>query len=232
MPKQDNIQDKERTLTPAEAHLPKVVDMIADRIGLNYNMKRKEAAEIYISKQNRLDLTNLKNSYYMLGEDRTRKGTSSDTAAKIIQQSVKNPLKLNAKVRKQLYKLTPEERYQIRYSDFERINQLWQDYARRVLANHELTNIFRMDLHGCLLKCTASRNPTLVGVEGYVIQETKNTFLIVKSTNKIVTLPKKESIFELSANRQRYRVHGCNFLFTVQARTKLKYKQKRCQSSV
>lgn len=218
--------------SPAENHLPKVVDMIADRIGLDYNIRRKDATEKYIgeNKESRLDMGNLKNSYYSLGEERTKK--AHDNRVNVIRHAVKNPLKLNAHVRKQLYKLTPEEKHNLSYSDFEKINELWCDYARTLLMNNEPTCIFRMDLHGCLIQCTASRNPTLVGTEGFVIQDTKNTFLVVKRTNKLVTLPKKESIFEFGVNGKRYRIHGCNFLFTVQARTKLKYKQKRNSSDV
>lgn len=216
--------------SPAVNHLPKVVDMIADRIGLNYSINRKEATEKYIAENNRLDLANLRNSNYSLSEERTRKG--KDNLIRNTRVKVKNPLKLNAQVRKQLYKLTPGEKQNLRYSDFEKINQLWCSYAKTVLSSGDPLSVFRMDLHGCLIKCTASKNPTLVGTEGFVIQDTKNTFLVVKRTNKIVTLPKKESIFEFSANERHYRIHGCNFLFTVQARTKLKYKQRRKDSEV
>jgi ribonuclease P protein subunit POP4 len=215
--------------SPAENNLPKVVDMIADRIGLNYDIKRKEAAEKYLADNKGCSLLSLKNSYYSLGEERTRKPNEKVTQ---IIRKVKNPLKLNANVRKQLYKLTPEEKQNIRYSDFEEINQLWSNYASTVLQNKDPISIFRMDLHGCLIKCTASKNPTLVGTEGFVVQDTKNTFLIVKKTNRLVTLPKRESIFEFSIREKRYRIHGCNFLFTVQARTKLKYKQRRTKSDV
>lgn len=215
----------------AENHLPKVVDMIADRIGLNYNnIKRKEATEKYIADNPRLDFINLKNSNYSLGEEKTRK--ASDRVINSVKRSVRNPLKLNARVRKALYKLTPKEKQNLRYADFEKINELWSSYAKTVLSHNDPYSLFRMDLHGCHITCTASKNPTLIGTEGFVIQDTKNTFLVVKKTNKIVTLPKKESIFEFNADGKRYRIHGCNLLFTVQARSKLKYKQRRGDSDV
>lgn len=214
---------------PAKNHLPKVVGMISDRIGLDYNIRPKQATEIYISKQNRLELKNLKNSYYSLTEGKTKK-SGDDVKQKIPQ--AKNPLKLNCEIRKKLYKLTPDEKHRLKYRDFEKIHKLWSEYAQKVMANNDLTNVFRMDLHGCLLKCTASKNPTFVGQEGFVVQDTKNTFLLVNRTNRIVTLPKKESVFEFNVDQKLYRVRGCNFLFTTQARTKVKYKQKRSNLDV
>lgn len=210
--------------------LPKVVYMVADRIKLNLNIKRKEATEAYIeqNQESRLALSHLKHSYYSLNEVRTKK-SKKDRAPSIIK--VKNPLKLNSRLRKKLYKLKPEEKQQLKYSDFEKVHQLWEQYALKVLANNP-TNIFHMDLHGCKLKCTASKNPTLVEAEGIVVQETKHTFVVIKSTNRIVTLPKRESIFEFDIDKKRYRIHGCNLLFTVQTRTKVKYKQRRHSSEV
>lgn len=212
-------------------HLPKVVDMIGDRIGLDYNIRRKEATELYVSQHNRLELGNLKNSWYALTEERTKR-QGQDDFKKIIPLVVKNPLKLNSKVRKRLYKLTPEEKQRVCYSDFEKINKLWTEYAQKVLAQNDLVNVFRMDVHGCLITCTASKNPTFIGTEGFVVQDTKNTFLLVTRTNRLVTVPKRESIFEFNVAQKRYRVHGCNFLFTIQARTKIKYKQQRSKSEV
>lgn len=215
----------------ATNHLPKAVDMIGDRIGLNYNIRRKEATEEYVSQQNRLVLGNLKNSWYSLDETNT-KSRGRDEFKKVIPLIVRNPLKLNAKVRKKLYKLTPEEKQRLRYCDFMKINKLWNEYAQNLIAQKDIANVFKMDLHGCLIICTASKNPTFTGKEGFVVQDTKNTFLLVTKTNRLVTIPKRESIFEFKIDDKLYRIHGCNFLFTVQARTKIKYKQQRSKSNV
>jgi len=212
--------------TPAERRLPRVVDMVGDRIGLNYDLPRREATISYVGQHDRLELNNLKYSAYTLGE------CESEQTAKRYS-GPKNPLKLNAKLRRKLYKLSKDEKSKITYKVMERIHLIWIQYSRMVLATPgEQSNVFKLDLHGCLISCTASRNPTLVGSKGIVVQETKNTFLIICDTDRMITIPKCESIFEFSIDGKTFRIHGCNFLFTVQARSKLKYKRKRSTSSV
>ena len=216
----------------AERRLPKVVDMIGDRIGLNYNINRRETTEAFVVKHGRLDLNNLRYSSYSLTEDKTKK--SKDEPKTVNKLHVKNPLKLNAKLRKRLYKLSPLDKQKLEYKKMAEIHELWLGYSKKVVASNggDPSNIYKLDLHGCLLKCTASKNPTLVGSEGIVVQETKNTFLIIGKTNRLVTLPKRESIFEFKLDQQCYRIHGCNLLCTIQARSKSKYKQQRSTSSV
>lgn len=233
--REDRSEFSRNMQSVANKPLPKAVHMIGERIGLNYRIRRKEAAEAYVgqNQQSRLQLDQLKKSYYSLNESRTKNKAEGDKATKHRSTgSVRNLLKLNARIRRRLYKLTPEERERLRYSDFEKIHSLWLQYVDKVLENSDPSNIFRIDLHGCHLSCTASKNPSLVGSEGIVVQETKNTFLVIKQNNRLVTLPKRESIFEFDVDKKRYRIHGCNLMFTSQARTKVKYKHKRFLSNV
>lgn len=218
--------------TPAERRLPKVVDMVGDRIGLDYSISRRETTESYVRQHDRLDLTNLKYSSYSLSEGKTKKSSGETLKANRIVDA-KNPLKLNSRLRKMLYKLSPLDKQQLKYKTMKEIHQIWLQYSEKVLSTSgDASNIFRMDLHGCLLKCTASRNPTLVGAEGIVVQETKNTFLVICESDRVITLPKRESIFEFKIGDKLFRIHGCNLLFTVQARSKAKYKQQRSTSNV
>lgn len=216
----------------AKAPLPKAVNIVGDRIGLDYNINRKITTRRYVEesqKDTRIEFDQLKNSFYSLTESKTKKEPENK---KEIRERVKNPLKLNSRVRKALYKLSNEEKQQLRYSTFEKIHELWQQYAEKVINSGDSMGIFRMDLHGCKLTCTASKNPTLIGSEGIVVQETRNTFLIIKQTNRLLTLPKRESIFEFGIGRKTYKIHGCNLLFTTQTRSKVKYKQKKCLSDI
>lgn len=212
----------------AGAPLPKAVNAVGDRIGLDYRLDRKLQTKKYIEETKeatRMNYDKLKNSFYSLTESKTKKNVK-------VKQSrltrVKNPLKLNSRVRKELYRLTNEEKQQLEYSTFEKIHHLWQQYASKVVNEGDIMSVFRMDLHGSKLECTASKNPSLVGAQGVVVQETKNTFLIIKQTNRLLTLPKRESIFEFKVGETHYRIHGCNLLFTTQTRSKVKYKQKKC----
>lgn len=219
----------------ARAQLPKVVNAVGDRIGLNYGIDRKGATLEYIESNKdstRLDFTQFKNARYSLNESKTKKDGDDTPQKRSWKNRVKNPLKLNRKARKDLYKLSPAEKQKLRYTLFEKVNELWKQYSDKVICEKDPMAILRMDLHGCKLKCTASRNPTLVGAEGFVVQETKNTFQIIQPSNRLVTLPKRESIFEFQINNNTYRIHGCNLLLTIQMRSKVKYKQKRFTSDV
>lgn len=214
----------------ARAPLPKAVNAVGDRIGLDYKINRKLATHKYVEEsqdQTRLDLDKLKNTFYSLSESRTIKKQSEDKDNKLKtkQFHIKNPLKLNSRVRKSLYKLTSEDKQQLEYITFEKINRLWNEYAETVESSCGLMGVFRLDLHGSLLKCTVSKNPTLVASQGIVVQETKNTFKVIKQTNRLITLPKRESIFEFKIGENIYKTHGCNLLFTAQTRSKVKYKR-------
>lgn len=220
----------------AKHPLPKSVTALADRIGLNWDIDRKAATRKYVEDTQmatRIDFDQLKNTFYSLTEKRTKKASDSKTESQK-SFSVKNSLKLNSRLRKALYNLKEEEKQQLKYSVFEEIHNLWQQYYATVIKmkNASSMELFRMDLHGCELKCTASKNPTLIGCEGIVVQETKNTFLIIKKTNRLVTLPKRESIFEFRAGQSIYRIYGCNLLFTTQTRSKVKFKQMKCWSDI
>lgn len=218
----------------AKASLPQAVNAVGDRIGLNYRIDKKQATRKYIDdhqESSRLDFDQLKNSYYSLNESRTKKDNENQIKTKKIR--AKNPLKLNSEVRKLLYKLSSQEKSRIKYSTFEKVHELWQQYSSQVLReSSDPMTVFRMDLHGAYLKCTASRNPTLIGCEGIVVQETRNTFIIVKRTNRLVTLPKRDSLFEFRVDQNVCTIHGCNLLFTTQARTKVKYKRSKYTSDV
>lgn len=216
----------------SRAPLPKAVNAVGDRIGLNYRIDRKAATKDYIEKTkqaSRLEFDQLKNTFYSLTESRTKKGGDANSAVRF---AAKNPLKLSSRVRKSLYKLSDEEKRRLQYSTFEKIHELWKQYTAKVAKDDDRMSVFRMDLHGCKLKCTASKNPTNVGSEGIVVQETRNTFLVITETNRLLTLPKRESIFEFKVGESLYRIHGCNLLFTTQTRSKVKYKQQKSLSDI
>lgn len=234
----------------ARAALPKAVNCVGDRIiGLDYEINKKAATKNYIEQSKdatRLSFEQLKNSNYSLSEVKTKKQEANKSVIKSkLFHSVRNPLKLNAKLRKSLYKLETDDIKQLRYSTFEKVNLLWQQYAKSNTIR-DASSVFKLDLHGCQLTCTASRNPTLIGSEGIVVQETKNTFLVITKTNRLLTLPKRESIFEFKINNSAsgggggggeggnvvYEIHGSNLLFTAQTRTKVKYKQLKCQTEI
>lgn len=218
------------------ASLPQVVNAVGDRIRLDYTKNRKKSTSEYVeeaSKYTRMDQEWLNKSYYALSENKTKvRDKSKDNKNNFQRHVAKNPLKLNAKLRKQLYKLTQEEKKSLTYSVFEQVHELWLSYATEILKIGDAYRWYRTDLHGCKLKCSASKNPTLVGVEGIVVQETQNTFIVITTTNRVITLPKRDSLFEFQVHNQTYRIHGYNLLYTPQMRSKDKVKQKKYKPGI
>lgn len=208
--------------------LPKAIDAIGDRLGLNYNVNRKKTAHQYvedIKDSTRMEYEHVRNSVYSLDESKTVK-TTKTKQTKLCKR--KHPFKLSSKKLKALYKLKPQDKATIRYNTFEKVNLLWQQYAESVISDKtDMLGLFKMDFHGCLLEVEASRNPTLVAKKGIVVQETRNTFIVVTKTNAIVTIPKRECTFLFCISNTSYRVYGANLLYTTQTRTKLKYKRRQ-----
>lgn len=89
----------------------------------------------------------------------------------------------------------------IKYSDVMPLNQLWLKYMREMLGNKSFTSIpenstnpnweninqqlIKADFHGAKISIIKSRCPTLVGLKGIVIQDTKNSFRICGTDNVI-----------------------------------------------
>lgn len=90
---------------------------------------------------------------------------------------------------------------QIKYSNLLPLNQLWLSYIRKVLGVESFTSIpensnnpnwenvnqqlIKADFHGAKISIEKSKCPTLVGLTGIVIQDTKNTFRICGLDNVI-----------------------------------------------
>lgn len=89
----------------------------------------------------------------------------------------------------------------MKYVDLLPLNQLWLKYMQQVLGtkfffnipkdpidpNWETVNqqLIKADFHGAEIAVLASKCPSLVGLSGIVIQDTKNTFRICGKDNII-----------------------------------------------
>lgn len=200
------------------AQLPPVVNAIGERIGLNYNINRKKATRDQVEKvQSRIGFEQFVNQNYKLKDEQRCKGKAK------LPKKQRSKIKLNAKQRKNLYNLTHAEKQKLRYSTFERVNSLWLQYFDRIKVDS--LDLYRVVLHGCKITCIESKNPTLVGAEGLVVKETKHTFLIIKTTNATLTIPKKESKFQFCDSSGRtFVIDGQNLLSTTNMRSKNKPK--------
>lgn len=110
----------------------------------------------------------------------------------------------------------------MKYVDLLPLNQLWLNYMQQLLGNAFFTNtptdptdsnweivnqqLIKADYHGAEILIIGSKCPSLVGLTGIVIQDTKNTFRIcgkdniIRSTHVISYFSYVTSILIVCAN--------------------------------
>jgi len=91
----------------------------------------------------------------------------------------------------------------LKYAQFSALHELHTSYLTNVLSPHytNITNLqnelLKLDLHGAILKVERAKCSNLVGTQGIVIMETKFTFRVVTKKNKVLTLPKKSTVYAM-----------------------------------
>lgn len=83
----------------------------------------------------------------------------------------------------------------------------------------DVDNLHLHEFIGLKLRVLNSTNPTYVGKEGIVIDETKNTIVIDAGGEKKV-IAKKGSVFEFYVNDKRVIIDGSTIVFRPHERTK------------
>ncbi len=78
------------------------------------------------------------------------------------------------------------------FDDFRDVHRLWIGYMLELLPNLEKhldeslqMRVCRADFHGARVKVTRSNVASQVGIEGFVVMETKNTFQILTKDNQV-----------------------------------------------
>lgn len=87
------------------------------------------------------------------------------------------------------------------------------------------TEIVKGELIGIKIKVEKSKNKSLEGCEGKVIDETKNMFVI--ENGKIKKIPKKGTIFTFNVKTKKMVMEGDLLLGRPEQRLKKKVKKKR-----
>ncbi len=142
--------------------------------------------------------------------------------------------KLTVKEKKELklFKLDPSE---ICYDLYLPLHELWKDYMRDLLKISTLKpnnmqpaemKLLKADYHGSIIMVTEARNPSLVGLHGIVLQETKNTFKVVTKEDKLKTIPKSHCIFTVGLDGHLFTICGTNFLYRTSERASRSFKMK------
>ncbi|KAI8051106.1 Rof/RNase P-like protein [Syncephalis plumigaleata] len=116
-----------------------------------------------------------------------------------------------------------------RYELFEPLHTLWTQYISEVQGTSNsphtlLPKLLKADLHGSVMKVVRSRCPSYVGTTGIMIMETKNLFRIIDQRNRLISVPKANSVFALSINQHEYIIYGSQFCYRAADRAVKKFK--------
>ncbi|GFO25407.1 ribonuclease p protein subunit p29-like [Plakobranchus ocellatus] len=124
-----------------------------------------------------------------------------------------------------------------KYSTYIPLRRLWTSYIQdlmsvdmsKVTAPVFMTlaqKMMKADLHGCPLTVRRSKCPGYVGVEGIVIQETRNMFTLICQDDKVRCIPKANSVFTTVLQNVVFTIHGNQFLVRPGERAAKKFKAK------
>lgn len=129
---------------------------------------------------------------------------------------------------------------ELSFKDLLPLNKIWLDYMRNLLgienfseipnnpleSNWESVNqkIMKADYHGAKIAVIRSKCPSLVGVNGIILQDTKNTFRLIGKDDIIRTVPKETSKFEIILDKARLEVLGKELCIRPAERSVKKFK--------
>ncbi|PVV05020.1 hypothetical protein BB560_000462 [Smittium megazygosporum] len=141
----------------------------------------------------------------------------------------KQSKRLSSRLRKKLGIYTiPKENH--RYSVFEPLHTLWKEYIGRVIGTSTGSvasqRIVKAEFHGAFVSVIRSKCYSFVGKEGIVIQETKNTFTIISKDNKLLTIPKTNTLFEIRVSNLSFTFFGNQIMYRASERATKKFKPK------
>jgi len=143
----------------------------------------------------------------------------------------------------------------LKYSQYSEVNAMWQDYMRDLLGwkdlqsappqempqsrtqpnSKKLINVgdeqFRMricraDYHGALVKITKSNVQSQLGLQGFIVMETRNTLQLLTEMNEIKIIPKSGTSFSFCLDNHLFTVGGSNFCIKPSERAVKKWKNR------
>lgn len=135
----------------------------------------------------------------------------------------------------------------LNFADFHPMHDLWLEYMRKVVGNslkkpqvkesspstvvtlgdEQLQmRVSRADLHGAFVKVVKAPNPKLIGMEGYVVMETRNTFQLVTKRSKRKIVPKSGTYFSFCVDEILFTVDGSTMCMKPSERAVKKWKNK------
>lgn len=114
----------------------------------------------------------------------------------------------------------------LRYEECERLHGMWMQYILSTVMTDRpslvvmASRMYRADLHGAKLSVVMAGSPCLVGIEGIVLQDWHNVFRLITPGNKIKTIPKRGSLFQISLGSHTCHIVGSSFCIRPAQRSK------------
>ncbi|XP_043260928.1 ribonuclease P protein subunit p29 isoform X1 [Colletes gigas] len=131
----------------------------------------------------------------------------------------------------------------MKYNDLLPLNQLWLNYMQQMLGDKFFSNVpkdptdsnwetvnqqlIKADFHGAEISVVGSKCPSLIGLHGIVIQDSKNTFRICGKDNIIRTIPKDVIIMNIYLKQIKLELFGKDISIKPADRTIKKLKSGR-----
>lgn len=112
---------------------------------------------------------------------------------------------------------------QMRYEQALPLHQLWRGYIREHLDLQEgdevpqvhekryeefSRQLVKMDLHGAKLRVVQSKCPTLMGLGGICVMDTKNVLKLLGEDHRVRTVPKSECVFGMHVGNMEFTIFG------------------------
>ncbi|XP_057340722.1 ribonuclease P protein subunit p29 [Microplitis mediator] len=126
----------------------------------------------------------------------------------------------------------------LKYKDLLPLNKLWLEYFSQTLGVNfkELPNpgdndwesinqkIMKSDFHGAKVKVVKSKCPSLIDIQGIIVQDTKNTFRIVSEDDTVRTVPKHAVAIDIQLIETKFQLFGKDLCIRPAERVKIKNK--------
>jgi len=148
----------------------------------------------------------------------------------------KASIKMSLPKKSRFSKILFDKDSEVKYESYVPLNKMWKMYIEELIQfpkkpNHGFYHnaslkMMKADFHGCHLTVKKSRCPSYVGLNGIVIQETRNMFILVSSSNIIKHIPKAHSQFTFMLHNFVFTIHGNQFLWLPGDRAAKRYKPK------
>jgi ribonuclease P protein subunit POP4 len=110
------------------------------------------------------------------------------------------------------------------FEKFGPIATFWDEYAGR-LPNTE-QSVSKMDLHGAKIKIVASRDPTIVGIEGRVVKESFGELIIISEDNVMREVIKNHTVAVIETPKGRFEMNLSGFRIRSAMKASKKWKQR------